>query len=53
VTLTRGLPGVEDWRVDPSFNGSDHNSVFYSVRHTMEEVPSTRPWAKAPTTSPR
>ena len=23
------------------------NSVFYSVRHTMEEVPSTRPWAKA------
>ena len=47
VTLTRGLPGVEDWRVDTSFNGSDHNSIFYSVRHTMEEVPSTRPWAKA------
>ena len=47
VTLSRGLPGVRDWRVDTSFNGSDHNSILYSVKHTMEEVPSTRPWAKA------
>ena len=47
VTLTRGFALVDNWRVDQSFNGSDHNTLLYSIRHTMEEVPSTRPWAKA------
>ena len=49
VTFTRGLPpgSVANWKVDTSFNGSDHNSIYFSILQGFEYISPTRPWARA------
>ena len=48
VTLTRNLPvAISGWRVDTSYNGSDHNTIHFDVGLGFELVPSSRPWHKA------
>ena len=48
ATFTRDLAySITNWRVDQSFSGSDHKAIHFSLEHVFEEVPSTRPWAKA------
>ena len=48
VTLTRDLPtATSGWMVDTRFNGSDNNTVVFSLALGFEYVPSSRPWDRA------
>ena len=48
VTLTRDLDrAITKWRVDTSFNGSDHNTILFELASSMIEIPSYRPWDRA------
>ena len=45
ITLTRSI-AVHNWRVDQSFNGSDHNSILFNIEARVEEKTRIRPWKK-------
>ena len=48
VTLTRDLHfQIGDWRVDRSYNGSDHNTIRFSIVTENGPASYTRPWKKA------
>ena len=48
VTLSRALPwAVCDWRIDSSYNASDHNSILFSLPPTERRKQSIRPWGSA------
>ena len=46
VTISRDLPlTVTDWKVDCSFNGSDHNTILFKlVDLSNKDLPPIRPW---------
>ena len=47
VTLCRGVD-VCDWRVDTSYNASDHNSILFVLNQAVLIPPKEiRPWTKA------
>ena len=46
ITLSRDLT-VMDWRVDESFNNSDHNTLSFEVLLSPEQPHLIRPWKKA------
>ena len=46
VTLTSGV-NVWNWHVDESFNGSDHNSIFFDIELDLVAPREIRPWDKA------
>ena len=47
VTLSRGLfSGLRDWRVDCSYNASDHNTILFKLSSSMIEIPCGRNWNK-------
>ena len=48
VTLSSRLPlKLENWRVNRSFNGSDHNTIHYQLVTDTIEIPSHRDYATA------
>ena len=47
VTLSRNLSGLSDWRVDRTFNASDHNNIHFSIRSDNVQKRVIRPWSKA------
>ena len=48
VTLTRDLHfEIQDWRVDRSYNASDHNTIRFEAPETLVERTEVRPWSKA------
>ena len=48
VTLTRGLHfQLSNWRVDTSYNASDHNTIRFQTTQTQTETTRIRPWSKA------
>ena len=46
VTLSKDVD-VVDWRVDESFNNSDHNTLCYELLLDPPPVKLIRPWSKA------
>lgn len=38
---------VCDWRVDPSYNGSDHNSLLFNIPFSPAQSSHGRKWSKA------
>ena len=47
VTLTRDIAGLHKWRVDRSFNASDHNNIHFEIESPSKDKISLRPWSKA------
>ena len=48
VTLTRDLHfDLSNWRVDRSYNASDHNTILFEVEETPIDKKTVRPWSKA------
>ena len=48
VTLTKNLKSsVKDWRVDTSYNGSDHNTITFHTAHEYVTIPKIWKWHKA------
>ena len=48
VTMSRGLDQtIDDWTVDRSYNGSDHNTILFSVKHNDVQTRKIQPWNKA------
>ena len=48
VTLTRDLPfNVENWRVDRTYNASDHNTIRFSIASNESGQVKIRPWSTA------
>ena len=48
VTLSRGMHfPISNWRVDRSYNGSDHNTIRFEAAATPQDAIKTRPWSKA------
>ena len=48
VTLSRDLHfQIDNWRVDRSYNASDHNSVLFSCTPTPITTKKIRPWKRA------
>ena len=48
VTLTRDLPcQLVGWRVDRSYNASDHNDIRFQVNQAAPQPQKIRPWSKA------
>ena len=47
VTLTRDILGLSKWRVDRTFNASDHNNIFFEVASPGTDKITLRPWSKA------
>ena len=48
VTLSRDLHfNLLNWRVDRSYNASDHNTIFFDTEETHIEKKMIRPWSKA------
>ena len=46
ITMSRGVT-VADWRVDESFNNSDHNTLCYNLILAPPPTKLIRPWSKA------
>ena len=46
LTVSHNLH-VSDWRVDTSYNGSDHNSIFFSIPSQTSPPSQGRRWSKA------
>ena len=48
VTLARDLHfDITDWRVDRSYNGSDHNTILFGAPATETTPHQIRPWSRA------
>ena len=48
VTLTRDLHfDIQHWRVDQSYNASDHNTIRFEASPTKIDNEAFRPWASA------
>ena len=48
VTLTRNMnPPVQGWTVDRSYNGSDHNTVRFTIPMRQNTPEMVRPWSSA------
>ena len=48
VTLTRDVRHeVNNWRVDRSYNGSDHNTIRFEITTNPSPKTTIRPWSKA------
>ena len=48
VTLSRGLHfEITAWRVDRSYNASDHNTIKFEATSTPTTQTTIRPWSKA------
>ena len=48
VTLSRDLPfEITAWRVDRSYNASDHNTIRFETTRTDTQELTIRPWSKA------
>ena len=47
VTLTRGISDLSMWRVDRTFNASDHNNIYFKIASPTKEKISIRPWGRA------
>ena len=48
VTLSHRLPySLENWRVLRSYNGTDHNTIQYSLKGMEIEIPAHRLYHKA------
>ena len=48
VTLSRDLHiPVSNWRVDRSYNASDHNSIYFELQSPTDTQKEVRPWSKA------
>ena len=48
VTLSRDLTApVSNWRVDRTYNASDHNTVLFELECARPEPDLVRPWSKA------
>ena len=48
VTLSKNLHFfIQNWKVDRTYNASDHNSITFSVETQKAETRWVRPWSKA------
>ena len=48
VTLTKDLHfQIENWRVDRSYNASDHNTIRFEAIASPNQTTKLRPWSKA------
>ena len=47
VTLTKNFHSVREWKVDQSFNGSDHNTITFEIGSVKQVAEPTRPWERA------
>ena len=49
VTLSRGLDEeIIDWRVDNSYNGSDHKTILFKIKLETEDKKEERNWNAGP-----
>ena len=47
-TLSRNLnTTIIDWHVNQDYNGSDHNTIFFSISHDLVKLPRTWKWHRA------
>jgi hypothetical protein len=46
ITLTKNLKGVHNWRVNESYNGTDHNTIEYELRGGEKSTRKYRNWDK-------
>ena len=48
VTISRGLSNmIQDWRVSQEFNGSDHNTIEFTLKEKAREMEEIRLWDNA------
>ena len=47
VTLSSGDLPIQDWRVHPGFNGSDHDTITWTLDMALEDPHLIRPWSTA------
>ena len=47
MTLARELPSLVDWKVDKSFNGSDHSTITFSFQNNEPAESFSRNYKKA------
>ena len=47
VTLSNDGSNISNWRVDRSYNGSDHNTILFSISTTKPVAQEARLWNKA------
>ena len=47
ATISCGTYQILGWRVDSSYNGSDHNTILFEIPVATATTIQVRPWAKA------
>ena len=47
ATLTRDLGDkISNWKVDQTYNGSDHNTITFEIETSEKEATKSRNWEK-------
>ena len=48
ITLSKDfIKPIQHWRVDRTYNGSDHNSIYYTIENENTAPVTVRPWSRA------